>query len=110
MTGERNGISSLGAFLARMIVAAPEYVKGKYDLHRLKEIENMVAEAVHSKFLCIYAGINVLTIWLVNVPFNNPITGFCAFTHKVRPHSYQSFINVYVLTLLFRPVSTARQS
>lgn len=68
--GERNGISSLGAFLARMIVAAPEYVKGKYDLHRLKEIENMVAEAVH-----------------INVPFNNPITGFCAFTHKAGIHS-----------------------
>ncbi|KAH8736757.1 hypothetical protein BGZ61DRAFT_436974 [Ilyonectria robusta] len=69
-TRERNGISSLGAFLARMIVAAPEYVKGKYDLHRLKEIENMVAEAVH-----------------INVPFNNPITGFCAFTHKAGIHS-----------------------
>lgn len=53
MVGERNGISSLGAFLARMIVAAPEYVKGKYDLHRLKDIENMVAEAVHSESICI---------------------------------------------------------
>ncbi|KAJ4859610.1 HMGL-like domain-containing protein [Trichoderma breve] len=68
--GERNGIAPLGAFLARMIVAAPEYVKHKYDLHRLKEIENIVAEAVH-----------------INVPFNNPVTGFCAFTHKAGIHS-----------------------
>ncbi|KAH0527140.1 hypothetical protein TsFJ059_002167 [Trichoderma semiorbis] len=60
--GERNGIAPLGAFLARMIVAAPEYVKRKYDLHRLKDIENIVAEAVH-------------------------ITGFCAFTHKAGIHS-----------------------
>ncbi|KAL6797335.1 homocitrate synthase [Trichoderma sp. SZMC 28013] len=68
--GERNGIAPLGAFLARMIVAAPEYVKRKYDLHRLKDIENIVAEAVH-----------------INVPFNNPVTGFCAFTHKAGIHS-----------------------
>ncbi|KAL7908334.1 homocitrate synthase [Trichoderma velutinum] len=68
--GERNGIAPLGALLARMIVAAPEYVKGKYDLHRLKDIENIVAEAVH-----------------INVPFNNPVTGFCAFTHKAGIHS-----------------------
>lgn len=42
-----------------MIVAAPEYVKRKYDLHRLKDIENIVAEAVHSKlpYICVGAGI-----------------------------------------------------
>lgn len=32
-------------------MAAPEYVKRKYDLHRLKDIENIVAEAVHSESL-----------------------------------------------------------
>jgi homocitrate synthase len=53
-----------------MIVAAPEYVKGKYNLKMLKEIEDLVAEAVE-----------------INTPFNNPITGFCAFTHKAGIHA-----------------------
>ncbi|KAL2175061.1 HMGL-like-domain-containing protein [Thermothelomyces heterothallicus CBS 202.75] len=68
--GERNGITPLGGLLARMVVSAPEYVKSKYKLHMLKEIEDMVAEAVE-----------------VNTPFNNPITGFCAFTHKAGIHA-----------------------
>jgi len=68
--GERNGITSLGGFLARMVVTSPEYVKGKYNLKMIKEIEDMVAEAVE-----------------VNTPFNNPITGFCAFTHKAGIHA-----------------------
>ncbi|KAH6617137.1 HMGL-like-domain-containing protein [Chaetomium tenue] len=68
--GERNGITPLGGLLARMVVSAPDYVKGKYKLHMLKEIEDMVAEAVE-----------------VNTPFNNPITGFCAFTHKAGIHA-----------------------
>jgi len=68
--GERNGITPLGGLMARMVVTAPEYVKSKYKLHKLKEIEDMVAEAVQ-----------------INVPFNNPITGFCAFTHKAGIHA-----------------------
>lgn len=36
----------------------------------LREVENLVAEAVQ-----------------VTVPFNNPITGFCAFTHKAGIHA-----------------------
>ncbi|KAK0750773.1 HMGL-like-domain-containing protein [Schizothecium vesticola] len=68
--GERNGITPLGGLLARMVVTAPDYVKSKYKLHMLKEIEDMVAEAVQ-----------------VNTPFNNPITGFCAFTHKAGIHA-----------------------
>lgn len=68
--GERNGITPLGGFLARMVVSAPDYVKSKYKLHMIKEIEDLVAEAVQ-----------------VNTPFNNPITGFCAFTHKAGIHA-----------------------
>lgn len=68
--GERNGIVPLGGLMARMIVAAPEYVKSKYKLHRLRDLEVLVAEAVE-----------------VNIPFNNPITGFCAFTHKAGIHA-----------------------
>ncbi|EIW68752.1 hypothetical protein TREMEDRAFT_44559 [Tremella mesenterica DSM 1558] len=68
--GERNGITPLGGLIARMMVADPEYVKSKYNLHMLREIENLVAEAVE-----------------IQVPFNNYITGFCAFTHKAGIHA-----------------------
>lgn len=68
--GERNGITPLGGLMARMVVTSPDYVKSKYKLRMIKEIEDMVAEAVQ-----------------VNTPFNNPITGFCAFTHKAGIHA-----------------------
>lgn len=68
--GERNGITPLGGFVARMLVADREYVRGKYDLTKLKSIEDLVAGAVE-----------------INVPFNNYITGFCAFTHKAGIHA-----------------------
>lgn len=68
--GERNGITPLGGLMARMIAADREYVKGKYRLEKLKDLEDLVAEAV-----------------AVNIPFNNPITGFCAFTHKAGIHA-----------------------
>ncbi|CCD22456.1 homocitrate synthase LYS20 NDAI_0A02990 [Naumovozyma dairenensis CBS 421] len=68
--GERNGIVPLSGLMARMIVAAPKYVKSKYKLHKIRDLENLVAEAVE-----------------VNIPFNNPITGFCAFTHKAGIHA-----------------------
>jgi homocitrate synthase len=44
--GERNGITPLGGLIARMMVADPDYVKSKYNLPMLREIENLVAEAV----------------------------------------------------------------
>ncbi|KAF4635718.1 hypothetical protein G7Y89_g2366 [Cudoniella acicularis] len=68
--GERNGITPLGGLMARMIVADREYVMGKYKLHKLKDIEDLVAQAVE-----------------VNIPFNNYVTGFCAFTHKAGIHA-----------------------
>ncbi|EWC47567.1 mitochondrial homocitrate synthase [Drechslerella stenobrocha 248] len=68
--GERNGITPLGGLMARMIVADRDYVRGKYKLEKLRDIENLVAEAVE-----------------VNIPFNNYITGFCAFTHKAGIHA-----------------------
>ncbi|RDL40367.1 putative Homocitrate synthase, mitochondrial [Venustampulla echinocandica] len=68
--GERNGITPLGGLMARMIVADRDYVMGKYKLHKLKEIEDLVAQAVE-----------------VNIPFNNYVTGFCAFTHKAGIHA-----------------------
>jgi homocitrate synthase len=68
--GERNGITPLGGLMARMIVADRDYVMSKYKLEKLKDIEELVAEAVE-----------------VNIPFNNYITGFCAFTHKAGIHA-----------------------
>jgi homocitrate synthase len=68
--GERNGITPLGGLMARMIVADRDYVTKKYNLHKLKDIEELVAEAVQ-----------------INIPFNNYITGFCAFTHKAGIHA-----------------------
>lgn len=68
--GERNGITPLGGFAARMYAADKEYVKGKYNLQKLRDLENLVAEAVE-----------------IQVPFNNYITGYCAFTHKAGIHA-----------------------
>jgi len=56
--------------MARMIAADRDYVKSKYKLEKIKDIEDLVAEAVQ-----------------VNIPFNNYITGFCAFTHKAGIHA-----------------------
>ncbi|KAH6909045.1 homocitrate synthase [Coprinopsis sp. MPI-PUGE-AT-0042] len=55
--GERVGITPLGGLVACLYAANPEYVKNKYNLPMLREIENLVAEAVE-----------------VNIPFMNPIT------------------------------------
>lgn len=68
--GERNGITPLGGLMARMIVADRDYVLSKYKIHKIRDIETLVANAVE-----------------VNIPFNNPITGFCAFTHKAGIHA-----------------------
>lgn len=56
--------------MARMIVADRDYVMSKYNLKKLKEVEDLVADLVE-----------------INVPFNNYITGFCAFTHKAGIHA-----------------------
>ncbi|ORX53927.1 homocitrate synthase, cytosolic isozyme [Hesseltinella vesiculosa] len=68
--GERNGITPLGGLLARMYAADKQYVLDKYDLKQIRDVENIVASAVD-----------------VTVPFNNYITGYCAFTHKAGIHA-----------------------
>jgi len=68
--GERNGIPSLGGFIARMYAADRDYVMKKYNLKALREVEDIVADAVQ-----------------VQIPFNNPVTGYCAFTHKAGIHA-----------------------
>lgn len=64
--GERVGITPLGGLVACLYAANPDYVKSKYNLGMLREIENLVAEAVE-----------------VNVPFSNPITYICPLIYSL---------------------------
>ncbi len=68
--GERNGITPLGGLVARMYAYDKQAVLRKYNLPLLREVENFVAGLVE-----------------VDVPFNNYITGFTAFTHKAGIHA-----------------------
>jgi homocitrate synthase len=68
--GERNGITPLAAFIARMYADDPEGVRSKYKLELLHPIDHMVAEIVG-----------------VDVPFNASVTGVAAFTHKAGIHA-----------------------
>ncbi len=68
--GERNGITPLGGLVARMYAHNADLVRQKYNLPLLREVENYVAGLVS-----------------VDVPFNNYITGFTAFTHKAGIHA-----------------------
>ncbi len=68
--GERNGITPLGALVARMMTWNPAQTRQKYKLERLRDIELMLSDMVG-----------------VDIPFNNPITGFSAFTHKAGIHA-----------------------
>jgi homocitrate synthase len=68
--GERNGITPLGGLIARMYTYNPEMIRRRYNLALLREVENFVANLVN-----------------VDVPFNNYITGYTAFTHKAGIHA-----------------------
>jgi homocitrate synthase len=67
--GERNGITSLGGLIARIYSIDPALVS-KYHLPLLMHIDQTVASLVG-----------------VDIPFNNYITGFSAFTHKAGIHA-----------------------
>ncbi len=67
--GERNGITPLGGFVARMYAENRDLVR-KYDLTVLRELDNVVADIVG-----------------ISIPFNNYITGITAFTHKAGVHA-----------------------
>lgn len=68
--GERNGITPLGGFIARMYAIHRDLVKKKYKLRKLRKLDEMVAKLVG-----------------VGIPFNNYITGVTAFTHKAGIHA-----------------------
>lgn len=76
-----------------MYAANPEYVKGKYNLPMLREIENLVAEAVE-----------------VNVPFMNPIT--FVFASSIYTYPLLKFRLLTAGTALShtRPASTPKPS
>jgi homocitrate synthase len=67
--GERNGITPLGGLIARLYSIDPGLV-AKYRLPMLRDLDHYVAELVG-----------------VDVPFNNYVTGFAAFTHKAGIHA-----------------------
>ena len=67
--GERNGITPLGGFIARLYATDPRLV-AKYNLPLIRELDQLVADLVG-----------------VDIPFNNYITGFAAFTHKAGIHA-----------------------
>ncbi len=67
--GERNGITPLGGFVARMYAADRRLVR-KYNLEKLRGLELLVGDIVG-----------------VDIPFNNYITGITAFTHKAGIHA-----------------------
>ena len=68
--GERNGITSLSGFIARMYTYDRETVLRKYRVDMLRDIDLLVADLVG-----------------VDIPFNHPITGYTAFTHKAGIHA-----------------------
>ncbi len=67
--GERNGITAMGALIARLYTYDRALVE-KYDLPLLAEIEGLVAEKLG-----------------IDIPFNTPITGAVAFHHKAGVHT-----------------------
>ena len=74
--GERNGITPLGGFVARMYADDPAAIKKKYDLRKLKELDEMVAAMVS-----------------IEIPYNNFVTGKYAFHHKAGMHTKAIYIN-----------------
>jgi homocitrate synthase len=67
--GERVGITPLGGFMARMYSLDPQGVSARYRLGQLKELERLVARVTG-----------------VEIPFNNPLTGATAYSHKAGMH------------------------
>jgi homocitrate synthase len=67
--GERVGITPLGGFIARMYSLDPQGVSARYRLGQLRELERLVARVTG-----------------IEIPFNNPLTGATAYSHKAGMH------------------------
>jgi homocitrate synthase len=74
--GERVGITPLGAFVARMYSLEPQAVARRYRLGQLRELERLVARCCS-----------------IEVPFNTPLTGETAFSHKAGMHLKAMTVN-----------------
>lgn len=74
--GERNGITPLGGFLARMFTFDPQGLIDKYDLELLPELDRMIARLVD-----------------LPVPWNNYLTGEFAYNHKAGMHLKAIYLN-----------------
>ncbi len=74
--GERNGITPLGGFVARMYADDPAAIRKKYDLRKLRQLAEMIASMVG-----------------VEIPYNNFVTGKYAFHHKAGMHTKAIYIN-----------------
>ena len=73
--GERNGITPLGGFIARLYSYNRDLVR-KYKLEMLYDLDRMVADIVG-----------------IQIPFNNYITGETSFTHKAGMHTKAVMLN-----------------
>ncbi len=74
--GERNGITPLGGFVARMYADDQTTVKSKYDLTQLKHLDEMIASMVG-----------------IDIPFDEFVTGKYAFHHKAGMHTKAIYVN-----------------
>lgn len=74
--GERNGITPLGGFLARMYTQNPQGLAGQYKLEHLPELDAMIASMTG-----------------LQIPFNNYLTGEFAYNHKAGMHLKAIMLN-----------------
>ena len=74
--GERNGITPLGGFIARMYADDAAATKTKYDLRKLKPLDEMIAAMVG-----------------IEIPFDEFVTGKYAFHHKAGMHTKAIYLN-----------------
>ncbi len=74
--GERNGITPLGGFVARMYADDPAAIRKKYDLRKLRELDELVAS------LC-----------KIEIPFDEFVTGTYAFHHKAGMHTKAIYLS-----------------
>ena len=68
--GERNGVTSLAGFIARMYSLKTGLIKEKYKLEQFKQLHETVAKIVN-----------------IQIPWNHPIVGESAFIHKAGVHT-----------------------
>ncbi len=74
--GERNGITPLGGFVARMYADDAAAIRRKYDLRKLKQLDELVASLVK-----------------IDIPFDEFVTGKYAFHHKAGMHTKAIYLN-----------------